>query len=344
MYLPLRYTMSPLRDAPTALLFSMAAALLLVVNARQRRAAAPRAVVQLRKMYANIRAEADKKADEWPHASAITSKLDMTLVRLRPPEFTDGHGPIGAYAMLDTTAQRALLNWCKAAFDDFINDLREGLTPHQLAEFERLVWVNAEASYHTCVSVSHEHPSLLADSERPKWKPVQGELRTTLAGALRDATGCLASPRLTLDSISITADGAFIVGFCDDASASFDRLREVCVATALKTLGGELTSRPKSLIHVTIGRLLGAPTCLTAEQRARIAATVRRHNNDLLPGLVASAAVSAPETLEMRVGSLSLVRDRVWWMTAFDEYATWPLGAERVRSTERESRARQLQF
>lgn len=240
----------------------------------------------------------------------MRAKLFTGSGTLHPPEFTDGHGPIGAYAMLGRTPEQArALRFCKQAFDSFVAQLRATMTPEQWPEFDRLVWVNAESSYHTCVSVFHEHPSLLtSEAEKQAWRPVQGELRTRLAAALRDATAHHRAPQLTLDSLCLTADGAFIAGFVDDDSRAFAALREATATCARDTIGGELTSRPKSLIHVTLGRVLGAPADLSDAQRARVAALVHAHNDEVLPRMVAAA--DCPRT--MRVGGLSLVRDRVW--------------------------------
>ena len=65
--------------------------------------------------------------------------------------------------------------------------------------------------------------------------------------------------------------------------------------------------------------LLGAPAGLSAEQRARFAATVRRHNAVVFPRLIAAA----PQA--MSITSLSVCRDVVWWMTKFVEHGEVPL-------------------
>ena len=146
------------------------------------------------------------------------------------------------------------------------------------------------------------------------------ELGAVLAAALRDATSGLPAPLLHLDSLSITSDGAFIAGFCDDRLGSFAHLRAVATATGQATLGGELTSRPKALIHVTLGRLLGAPEGTTDEQRACFARVVRRYNRAVLPALVSRSAHTS-----LRLATLSLARDRVWWMTEYELLDTWEL-------------------
>ena len=58
---------------------------------------------------------------------------------------------------------------------------------------------------------------------------------------------------------------------------------------------------------------------MTAVQRASFARTVRQYNGAVLPALV----TARPQTLT--VGELSLVRDRVWWLTEYELYDTWKL-------------------
>lgn len=73
---------------------------------------------------------------------------------------------------------------------------------------------------------------------------------------------------LELDSILWTADGALIAGFIDKGNAkennnndegnTFIALRHDLITYA-KTVLTDLTSRPKNLIHVTLGRILALP-------------------------------------------------------------------------------------
>jgi len=94
---------------------------------------------------------------------------------------------------------------------------------------------------------------------------------------------------------------------------------------AARVIGGTLTSRPKTLIHVTVGRILGAPEGMAEAQAAELAALVERYNLDVLPAVVAAAA---PRSFTLN--DVSLVRDSVWLMTEFEEYARWPIGSERA--------------
>lgn len=300
-------------------LCSAAAASVLVAAARRKAASPPYG--ELASVYANIRKQADERALGWPHAEAMLSKCTLDAAgRPHPPAFTDGHGPIGAYAMLRSRENLELLRWCREAFDAFVSDLRQCLPPNTHQEFDRMLWVNAEWSYHSCVTVFHEHPSLLSEVERAKWQPVDATLAARLACELREATSGLASPALELDSLSVTADGAFIVGFTDDRANSFQALRVAAAACGQATIGGQLTSRPKALIHVTLGRVLGAPAGLTPADRASVARVVRHHNGVVLPTRVERAPCRT-----LQVSTLSLARDAVWWMTEHELIDTWDL-------------------
>ena len=218
-------------------------------------------------VYASIRKQCDEKAEGWPHAEAMRSKCSAVGAtgRLRPPAFDDGHGPIGAYAMLRDPPAQTMLRWCRDAFFQLVGELKSTLAPAQRDEFDNLLWWNDAGSYHICVSVFHEHPSLLADEDKSKWRPVDGPLRARLIEQLRASTCALSAPQLTLDSLSITADGAFIAGFCDDEAGSFGTLKGTTAACGQAAMGGELTSRPKKLIHVTHRRLLGCPIAISAD-------------------------------------------------------------------------------
>ena len=142
------------------------------------------AQANLQGAYANIRAQCDEKALGWPHAEGIRSSFrEDEHGMLRPPAFEDGHGPVGVYAMLQENSEAlAVLRWCRAAFDDVTASLCEVLSPAQQEQLMgRLRIVPEERAYHTCVSVFHEHPSLLKDDEqRRAWQPVDADLRSKL--------------------------------------------------------------------------------------------------------------------------------------------------------------------
>ncbi len=307
----------------------IASVVLVLVTARSRRPRlmASRAGVDLPAVYASIRRQANDMATSWPAAMAVASKcVRAPGGKLQPPAFDDGHGPIGAYAMLSAADNLAVLRWCRSAFEKFIVEYAAVLaTEEQKTAMANDLWMVEEQSWHTCVTVFHEHPSLLKADERSKWRAVDDALASQLAEAVRSSTRSLAQPQLTLDSLCICADGAMIAGFRDDPDGSFAALRAASAASAVATLGGALTSRPKALIHVTLGRLLGASASLTEEQRGRIGQLVRQYNQIALPAMVEALT---PQQRQLRVATLSLARDSVWWMTDYQLHGTWELGRD----------------
>ena len=249
-----KFTQSMSKSRQLASVLIIASILLVFVAARSRR---PRLMSadrgsDLPALYANIRRQANEAATSWPAATPIASRcVRQPDGRLQPPAFDDGHGPIGAYAMLTAADNLAVLRWCRSAFERFIAEFEAVLTSEeQRRTMASELWLVEERSWHTCVAVFHEHPSLLKDDELSKWRAVDQALVLQLAGAVREGTRHLAAPQLTLDSLSICADGALIAGFRDDPDHSFAALRAASAASAVATLGGELTSRPKALIHV----------------------------------------------------------------------------------------------
>jgi hypothetical protein len=127
------------------------------------------------------------------------------------------------------------------------------------------------------MAVFHEHPRILKNEEiRELWRPTSEEtikvLQDTLNEAIQQKCQSAAAPLLELDSILLTPDEAMIAGFVEIAHNDYDdknnnladryeTMKQVCIDTAEVCLGGDLTSRPKQLIHITLGRVLYVPTC-----------------------------------------------------------------------------------
>ena len=232
---------------------------------------------QLRAMYADIRQRCDGKADAWPHAAKMRSRCYRDARgKYQPPAFTDGNGPIGIYAMLDENDEAVgVCRRCREAFErGFLQHVRNALDAEQLASFDQLLFVPAESRYHICVAIFHEHPSLLDEQSRARWRPVAPTEAAALGATVQARTERMGAPRLTLDSLCVCDDGALIAGFLDDERGRAAALRAACAAEGEAALG-ELTSRPKSLFHVTVGRLLGAPEGLRREQADTVARAVR---------------------------------------------------------------------
>jgi len=167
----------------------------------------------LRLHYASIRRQADEKADGWPHAQRVAALCVRDAAgKLAPPSFAPDEGPIGVYAMLRAPALRKLLRACRAAFARLVRAIEELLDPAQRDAFRTLVHWADESSWHVCVSVYHEHPSLLAPSERENWRRIGAAEQAELGVKLARRLGDLAAPSLGLDALVATPDGALIAG------------------------------------------------------------------------------------------------------------------------------------
>lgn len=279
----------------------------------------------LHQAYANIREQCDAAAGAWPQADKMRAHCHQDASgQWQPPAFSDGDGPIGCYAMLaQNSAAVGVLQLCRSAFErGLLHKVRAALDESQHESYEQLLFIPEERTWHTCIAVFHEHPSLLDEATRPKWRRVVGDEAKKVGAAVAARTSSMGGARLTLDSLCICADGALVAGFVDDEQGRAAALRDACAQAGADALGGELTSRPKKLLHVTLGRLLGAPDGLRPEQAEAIATAVRTFHATPLHEQLGTAE---PQGFELR--SVSLMRDSVWWMTVAEELATWQLSS-----------------
>lgn len=127
--------MHPSRQLGSLLLIASVLLVLAATKARRTRlthlhAAQPSATDPLTAIYANIRRQADEAAEHFPRAHNMVAKCVRDASgRLSPPEFSDGHGPIGTYAMLQSPDNLEVLRWCRSAFvDRFIAEIIQTLT------------------------------------------------------------------------------------------------------------------------------------------------------------------------------------------------------------------------
>uniref|UniRef100_A0A7S0Q9K8 Uncharacterized protein n=1 Tax=Coccolithus braarudii TaxID=221442 RepID=A0A7S0Q9K8_9EUKA len=321
-----------MREEHVLLSLLATAAVALVFHARASSVARIRARdASLKAAYDAIRSAA---STDWPQSQGICAKCVRDAQgRLHPPEFVDGCGPIGVYSMIASTGARAYggqaacdanlqtLRWCAAAFEDFVCALCNGLDAQTARLLREGCWIANEKSWHTCVTIYHEHPCMLSADECVHWQPIDEVSASTLAAALRARLATMSVPMLSLDSLVICKDGALIAGFVDDVHGSFSKLRDATASVGHRVIGGILTSRPKRLIHVTLGRVLECPP-LGGTQREHIENTVRQFNMQVLPERVRSRVATLSLT------SASLARDTTWWMTQFDEISTFPFASQ----------------
>lgn len=183
---------------------------------------------------------------------------------------------------------------------------------------------------------------MLSDEDKVHWRHVTD---SDIGHMIEDFDAVFASMkeqiRLRLDSILLTPDGAMIAGFdeCpnnddddddnDDPTEgvvdSFKGLKQQCTSIGRRRIGA-LTSRPKNLIHVTLGRVLdmgGGGHHTTSTNAAGIdggVVSVARWNDAILPQRVSQLPVR-----EWTLDHVSLLRNKVWLCEETEIYKTWSL-------------------
>ena len=277
-----------------------------------------------------------------------------------------------------------LLETAQRVFSDILQEARERcLTAAASREFAtRGIWWAPRESFHAVVSIFSEHPDLLDRDARRRWTPVpEDKLEHELGVELRSDLWAYPVPpiNLRLHGYRFCADGALIACFVDadadggngepggaekkkeenapeevdaadavDARVAFGALRRRVKALGVKTLGA-LSSRPKRIIHVTLGRVLRLPDALMDDaQREALLAHLRRvaaklHANETVdfsadaraePGGWRIAVEGAPPRERivapglggvLRVREASLTVEKRWWMTEYEVLAKIPL-------------------
>lgn len=327
----------------------------------------------------------------WPASSDFIRLLDSSSSSsgiYKAPTFSDGNGPIALVSLFsetDNSAAVPLIQACLAQFDAFVDELCRSMditsSQQQQQQQQQLHIVPAKVP-HICIIVFQEHPSLLSNEQQTQpshWRPVDdavtvpqlaADLSVTLlchntAAAATSMEAAAAGPIwLTLDSLLLTPDGAMIAGFVEqqnDFGADTDdshhcyyrRMKDACADTARACLGTELTSRPKQLIHVTLGRFLGfrendddataaaaamggdnddnnnnnndqfiarAGPLLRKQRQLQLQELVRSYNQERLPAFVASR-----KDRTWRLQHVSLLRNTVWLCEENIIYKTWDL-------------------
>ena len=269
-----------------------------------------------------------------------------------------------------------LLETAQRVFSDILQEARERcLSAAASREFAtRGIWWAPRESFHAVVSVFSEHPDLLDRDARERWTPVpEDKLKHELGVELRSDLWAYPVPpiNLRLHGYRFCADGALIACFVDDdadapndqrevaadddapeeadARTAFGALRRRVKALGVKVLG-ELSSRPKRIIHVTLGRVLRLPDARVCDdaQREALLAHLRRvaaklHANETVdfsadaraePGGWRIAVEGAPPRERivapglggvLRVREASLTVEKRWWMTEYEVLAKIPL-------------------
>ena len=270
------------------------------------------------------------------HPEAPVNKTGINTETYQATRFDDGHGPFGVVALVTAQHNPAavpMIATCQDVFDAFVQELVLINQPLHVIPRTKVP--------HFCVFLVHEHPSLLTPQQvESTWQPVDDalmqklvdDLSTVIADSVKDAPICLELP-----SVLLTADGAMIAGFVErihdedspTAKEVYASLKQACIRTVKKRLGGELTSRPKNLIHVTLGRVLGFGEvgAGTNKHEQQVQELVRRYNELVLPELVDKIKRSEPHAGVFRLQHLSMLRNNVWFCDENTIYETWELPA-----------------
>ena len=268
---------------------------------------------ELVRVYRGISEEcvAAVEAGDWPRSSYLLShcvpaptvasegaSLEGTAGSLVPRRFEEDP-VVGLNALLGTDPRHVrMLTEARRLFGAFVDELGGHVAEAERRRELAVHWC-APSSWHTVVAIFQENPALLPEAEREQWRPVAREAVDELGAEL--AASFAADPArelaIRLHGYRLTADGAMIAVFLDDEASGgvggddggggFTALRARAKEVGTATLGA-LTSRPKKLIHVTIGRVLKLPDGISAEVRRMVNWTVRRWVEGLQAGAVPS--------------------------------------------------------
>ncbi|CAB9524077.1 expressed unknown protein [Seminavis robusta] len=265
------------------------------------------------------------------------------------PSFPKGDGPLAVAALLDATGGRnagsgPIIRESVDVFEAFVRDLQEilatGAADMVKELLEQNIWRVPLGTHHITVAVFQEHPSLFWNEQDKKRCSLVQEneaerIRQSLSSYfLESSSPRHAPPKLKLDSLLLTDTGAMIAGFIDDTdpffathagdSATFQAIRVACSQIAISVIGEDrLTSRPKNLIHTTVGRVLALPSPLTSAQKQAVAELIKFYNKQVLPKVVKKLHHGGQDSFALT--ELTMLREIVWTLQDFKEYQTWHL-------------------
>lgn len=194
------------------------------------------------------------------------------------------------------------LLYCKI-FDDFASELPAKST---------IVYATVP---HLVVTVFQEHPSMLSEEDKKHWRLVtESDIKQMILDFDTVFASIKTPIRLILKSILLTPDGAMIAGFEESPinTDTFQALKGESIRIGKQRIG-DLTSRPKNLIHVTLGRVL--------DIGGTSGFNVSKWNDDILPQRLSKFKVDLEWTFE----HVSLLRNKVWLCEENEIYKTWGL-------------------
>lgn len=296
----------------------------------------------------------------WPDCDAFVKLLhtDPQSGKIVPPRFADGYGPVGVSFQFGRTQQQqqpqqhnqqaqALLSECTRALTAFVKEAESLYNSNNDNNTKNNNWFYKPppATLHMIVAIFQAHPSFLSsDEERRAWQPIGPRQMPILIQSLHDALAQQPPIVVRLDSLLWTPDGALIAGFAEDNDENaieeylpFTQLKSTCVQAALRALPTGLTTRPKKLMHVTLGRLLRRPP--TDAQQTALMALMQRYNRQVLPDLVRDI-VSVHNNNNnnkgrMLLDELVLIREWTWLSNEYEELAVFSFDQDDRRQPKR---------
>lgn len=267
--------------------------------------------------------------DRWPDSTNFLQCLHKNEKgEYVVPTFPKGEGPVGLMAL--ASRQNSLhpgnsmhVNACLDMFDSFCEDLRQQVFTKDDGELmeEYFVIVKSLAP-HLTVAIFQEHPELLMMNARQEndFYFMDNENMRELAKSLVTRASNYEPIDLMLDSVLLTSDGAMIAGYVDNSKGSFGSLKGELLDDAMDILQGNITSRPKRLIHMTCGRVVSINDFDDGERQMALKTLVERYNQHLLPNLVAQ--LNDPV---FRLDEITLLRNDVWLCEQNTEYGVGKL-------------------
>jgi hypothetical protein len=271
--------------------------------------------------------------DQWPDSRKICEDClvhDDASNTYTLPSFPDGHGTLGVFGFLHGNSEaQGIMGPCDIIFSEFCSRVKTQVLNNdslQCRVMDRWILHPPPSSHHISVAIIQEHHSFLKDQlDIDKWQPISDATIRHLAEsfASEHTSQLQAPPELQLDSLLWTPDGALIAGFLDNTpEQAFEQIRSSSRRIARDVLGDVLTTRPKNLIHATVGRVIGLPTGATNRQYEMLTSLAQEYNEEVFPDLVATIKTKTPS---FTLDELTLARNVIWMLKEYKAYQTWSL-------------------
>jgi hypothetical protein len=242
-------------------------------------------------------------SDNSGSSSVATSTTCSSGLKYSAPAFPDGDGPVGVFALcprnppqtsrlIDHCMQHGWEPFCRDLQQIFRDDNNDDDDDDNSKNNVMQAYLYPSPLMHMALAIFQEHPRILDEAGKKQWQHIDDERMEILIQRLDEFVyngNFPDSIPLALDAIVLTPDGAMIAGFVeekrkatdgddkdddDNDAGHFARLRSGLLETAKDVLG-TLSSRPKNLIHVSLGRILGLPPPASTATGAPTSSTQR---------------------------------------------------------------------